>query len=74
MFSSSSVEETLSTIRTYIIPIPTREPLETILVKPKSPSAILPLVSFPHGGPHATASTAFSPATIALALAGCESR
>ena len=35
---------------------------------------IPPLITFPHGGPHGTTSTAFSPATTALALEGCQSK
>ena len=71
------VEEALSTIRTSIVPIPNREPFETILVQRKSrdrPTTIPPLITFPHGGPHNTTSTAFSPTTTALALEGCESK
>ena len=60
------------------MPIPDREPFETILVQPKSrdstPRTILPLITFPHGGPHTATSTAFSPTTTALALEGCESK
>jgi len=69
------IEEALSTLRTSIVPIPNREPFETILVQPKSrdtstPRSIPPLITFPHGGPHNTTSTAFSLTTTALALEG----
>lgn len=64
------IEKALSTIRTSIVPIPNRYPSETILVQPKTRETIPPLITFPHGGPHGTTSTTFSPATTALALEG----
>lgn len=67
------VTKALSTLRTSIVSIPGREPFKTILVQPKSqdaPRTVLPLITFPHGGPHGTTSTRFSPTTAALALEG----
>lgn len=55
------------------MPIPNREPFETILVQPDTPT-ILPLITSPHGGPHSATSTAFLPTITALALEGCESK
>jgi len=60
----------LSTIRTCIVPIPNRYPVETILIQPNNARTILPLITFPHGGPHGTTSTAFSAMTTALVLEG----
>ena len=76
LFFLHRVEKALSTIRTSIVPIPNRYPVETILIQPNNgniTTTIPPLITFPHGGPHGTTSTAFSAATIALVLEGCES-
>ncbi|GLB44407.1 putative alpha beta-hydrolase [Lyophyllum shimeji] len=64
--------EELATLRASIIPIPDRYPIETIVIQsavaPQTARDIRPCVTTPHGGPHATSTTAFSPATVALAL------
>ena len=67
------VVKNLSTVRTSIVSIPNRYPVETIVVQPKNPTKILPLITSPHGGPHSPNSVTFSPTTTALVLEGCES-
>ncbi|KJA17776.1 hypothetical protein HYPSUDRAFT_191754 [Hypholoma sublateritium FD-334 SS-4] len=63
----------LSAIRTSIIQIPGRPFLETIVVQKEdtqTSNAKPPCITYPHGGPHGTASIAFSAPTAALALEG----
>ncbi|KAH7927981.1 alpha beta-hydrolase [Leucogyrophana mollusca] len=71
---SPDAERALGELEVSIIPIPNRPSVETIVIQPKrttEESTPKPLcVTTPHGGPHATSTTAFSPATIALALEG----
>ncbi|KAF5376688.1 hypothetical protein D9615_007841 [Tricholomella constricta] len=66
------LEKELSTLRASVIAIPDRYPTETIVIQsaaaPQSRRDIRPCITTPHGGPHATTTTAFSPATVALAL------
>ncbi len=66
----------LKTLRTSIHPIPDRHPVETIVVRSvphdETQAASVPLVTVPHGGPHAGTTTAFSASTTALVLEGCE--
>ncbi|KAF9461397.1 Alpha/Beta hydrolase protein [Collybia nuda] len=66
-----AVQHALSGLRASIIQIPGRSPTETIVIQEKTPtSRVPPCVTAPHGGPHATTMTTFSPATVALALEG----
>lgn len=71
-----SVESALGGLTASIIPT-ARHPTETLVIQSKKASTTpgtKPIcVTIPHGGPHATSTTAFSPATAALALEGCES-
>ncbi|KAF8154267.1 Alpha/Beta hydrolase protein [Crassisporium funariophilum] len=61
----------LSKIRTSIVPIPNRYPVETILIRSSVAGASAqPCITSPHGGPHGATSTAFSPSTTALVLEG----
>ena len=75
--NSVQVKENLGTLQASIIPIPNRHPVETILLRTKTPdssvSAPRPCVFSPHGGPHTTMVTSFSPVYVALALEGCTS-
>ncbi|KAF5366775.1 hypothetical protein D9758_006498 [Tetrapyrgos nigripes] len=72
---SSKISESLSCLAVEIIPIPNRAPTETILVKNLNSKAsakdkVLPLILFPHGGPHGATHTGFNPAVAAWALEG----
>ncbi|KAF8064410.1 Alpha/Beta hydrolase protein [Lyophyllum atratum] len=68
----SNVEEELSALRASVITIPDRYPTETIVIQsaiaPEKVRDIRPCITIPHGGPHGTTLTAFSPAIAALAL------
>ncbi|KAL4260391.1 peptidase S9C family protein [Pleurotus pulmonarius] len=64
------VERALKTLDVSIMPIPGRYPTETVVYKSRDAGATPPLITVPHGGPHYTPTTAFSAATIALALEG----
>ncbi|KAF9449698.1 alpha/beta-hydrolase [Macrolepiota fuliginosa MF-IS2] len=68
------VYSALGSIHTSIHPIPDRHPTETIVIRSVLPNDLrgknVPLVTVPHGGPHAATTTAFSPATTALVLEG----
>ncbi|OAX35979.1 alpha/beta-hydrolase [Rhizopogon vinicolor AM-OR11-026] len=71
---SGEAESALRDLTASIIPIGARPPTETLVIQSKKASARpgpKPIcVTTPHGGPHATSTTAFSPATAALALEG----
>ncbi|KAJ8590553.1 alpha/beta-hydrolase [Rhizopogon salebrosus TDB-379] len=71
---SEEAERALDDLTASIIPIGARPPTETLVIQSKKASARpgpKPVcVTIPHGGPHATSTTAFSPATVALALEG----
>lgn len=71
----NTVETELSNLRASIIAIPDRYPTETIVIRnavePADRRDNRPCITSPHGGPHATTTTAFSPATVALALERC---
>ncbi|KAL0956583.1 hypothetical protein HGRIS_002721 [Hohenbuehelia grisea] len=67
---SSKIEQSLSSLKASIIPIPGRGPTETIVYQTNDVSQKLPMITVPHGGPHATTTTAFSASTVALALEG----
>ncbi|KAG5653150.1 hypothetical protein H0H81_002061 [Sphagnurus paluster] len=66
------LEVELSTLRASVIAIPDRYPTETIvihsIVPPENVQNIRPCITSPHGGPHITTTTAFTPAILALAL------
>lgn len=69
------VQDALSSLKSSIVQIPDSYPVETILLQPAVKDAsgeIPPCVTYPHGGPHGTSITAFSPSIAALALEGCE--
>ncbi|KAG1869408.1 hypothetical protein DFJ58DRAFT_765969 [Suillus subalutaceus] len=71
---SSTMKEALDDLTPSIIPITTRAPTESLLIQSKKASTNggpKPVcVTIPHGGPHATSTTAFVPAVVALALEG----
>ncbi|KAG1807980.1 Alpha/Beta hydrolase protein [Suillus subaureus] len=71
---SSTIKEALDDLTPSIIPITTRAPTETLLIQSKKASTSngpKPVcVTIPHGGPHATSTTAFVPSVVALALEG----
>ncbi|KAG2146235.1 Alpha/Beta hydrolase protein [Suillus clintonianus] len=71
---SSATEKALSDLTASVIPIGARPPTETLVIQSKKASTTpgpKPIcVTIPHGGPHASSTTAFSPATAALALEG----
>lgn len=60
-------------VRTSIVEIPGRYPTETIVVQSinSEASRLAPCITVPHGGPHATTTTAFAAATTAMVLEGC---
>jgi len=74
---SFSVKEALNDLTPSIIPITARAPVETLLIQSKKASTCggpKPVcVTILHGGPHATSTTSFFPAVVALALEGCAS-
>ncbi|KAG2137878.1 Alpha/Beta hydrolase protein [Suillus bovinus] len=71
---SSTIKEALDDLTPSIIPITIRAPTETLLIQSKRASmsgGSKPVcVTIPHGGPHATSTTSFFPAVVALALEG----
>ncbi|THV03554.1 alpha/beta-hydrolase [Dendrothele bispora CBS 962.96] len=70
---ASAVNESLSSLNLKIIPIPDRYPAETILIshsKSQADDKVLPLILFPHGGPHSTSNTGFNAGAAAWALEG----
>jgi acylaminoacyl-peptidase len=70
----SIVLSALQSVRTTIHPIPGRYPVETIVIRSmgdETQAKPAPLVTFPPGGPHYAATTAFSAANTAFALEGC---
>lgn len=64
------VRSKLELLKTTIVPIPYRKPIETIVLSPKNVSS-QPCVTVPHGGPHGAFSTTFNTLHAALALEGC---
>jgi len=64
------VERSLSSLESFIVSVPDRFPVETIVIKQRNPSKVLPTITFPHGGPHSATSTGFHAAQAAYALAG----
>ncbi|PPR01816.1 hypothetical protein CVT24_001680 [Panaeolus cyanescens] len=70
---SVKVQEALATVQTKIIPIPGRVPVETIVTQSTlftDGKTTPPCITWPHGGPHASASTEFYPLITALVLEG----
>ncbi|KAH7882100.1 Alpha/Beta hydrolase protein [Phlebopus sp. FC_14] len=69
---SAEVRRVLDGLVATIIPIPNRGPTETIVIQTKEHAdGRKPIcVTIPHGGPHATSTTAFTPSVLALALEG----
>ncbi|KIK91169.1 hypothetical protein PAXRUDRAFT_831063 [Paxillus rubicundulus Ve08.2h10] len=68
---SPKVKEALDCLSATIIPIPDRYPVETIVIQSKGSTDCTPVcVTIPHGGPHASSVTAFTPAVVAYALEG----
>ena len=69
------VQEAIDRLDVYVIPIPNRYPVETIVIQSKeSVEGHKPVcLTIPHGGPHASNVTSFTPGVLAYALEGCES-
>ncbi|RDB17643.1 Acylamino-acid-releasing enzyme [Hypsizygus marmoreus] len=68
---AAHVESALASLRSSILQIPGRFPTETIVIQSALASNdVPPCITTPHGGPHATTITSFSPSTVALALEG----
>ncbi|KAG1898892.1 Alpha/Beta hydrolase protein [Suillus fuscotomentosus] len=71
---SSTIKEALNDLTPSIIPITARAPVETLLIQSKKASTCggpKPVcVTILHGGPHATSTTSFFSAIVALALEG----
>ncbi|KAG2127690.1 hypothetical protein DEU56DRAFT_820074 [Suillus clintonianus] len=71
---SSTTKEALDGLTSSFIPITTRYPTETLVIRSKtltSGSGPKPVcLTIPHGGPHATSTSAFVPGGAALALEG----
>lgn len=69
-----TVQEAIDRLHACIIPIPNRHPVETIVIRSKeSVRGRKPVcLTIPHGGPHATNVTSFTPGVLAYALEGCE--
>lgn len=76
------VAERLGALVVRVLPIPGRAPTETIVLGQKTVLAgntsqngddLPPLISWLHGGPHATTTTAFNAQITGLALEGCMS-
>ena len=64
------MEKALRELRTAVVPIPNRYPVETILIEPRRRN-LQPLMTIIHGGPHGQVATAFAPGFAAYALQGC---
>jgi acylaminoacyl-peptidase len=71
---SSTTKEALDGLTSSIIPITARAPTESLLIQSKKaltsggPKPVC--VTIPHGGPHTTSTTAFTPSVVSLALEG----
>ncbi|KAI0682049.1 Alpha/Beta hydrolase protein [Cytidiella melzeri] len=66
---SDDLREQLEGLKTEIIPVPGRDPTETIVLR-KATQANQPSITMPHGGPHSPNTTQFSPTSAALAIEG----
>ncbi|TFK48157.1 alpha/beta-hydrolase [Heliocybe sulcata] len=60
----------LSSLESYVVSVPDRFPVETIVIKQRNPGKILPTITYPHGGPHSASSSAFQASLAAYVLAG----
>ncbi|KAF9022062.1 alpha/beta-hydrolase [Hymenopellis radicata] len=69
---SRDVSDALSKLTMEIIKTPERHPTESIVLRhsQSTDESRNPLIAMPHGGPHATWPTSWTPATTALALEG----
>ncbi|KAK2465161.1 hypothetical protein APHAL10511_002853 [Amanita phalloides] len=68
---SEELKCALSSIKTEIIPIPGRDPVETIVISKSSITGeIPPCILSPHGGPHVASTTEFNPLHAAFVLEG----
>ncbi|KAH7927715.1 alpha beta-hydrolase [Leucogyrophana mollusca] len=69
---SMEATEALNGLKHSVVSIPERYPTDVLVIQPKEvPPGPKPIcITYPHGGPHSTSTTAFSPAAIALALEG----
>ncbi|KAF8898201.1 Alpha/Beta hydrolase protein, partial [Mucidula mucida] len=69
---SSDASEALSRLTMEIIKTPERHPTESIVLRHRQSKDEVrnALITMPHGGPHATWATSWTPATTALALEG----
>jgi acylaminoacyl-peptidase len=67
------VESALATLSASVISIPERHPTQAIVLRSQiNPKTKDPCITSPHGGPHATTTTAFSAAGAAYVLEGCQ--
>ncbi|KAF8882831.1 Alpha/Beta hydrolase protein [Infundibulicybe gibba] len=65
------VEKRLSDLQASVHKIPNQHPTESIVIQRKNSSGKKdPCITFIHGGPHTTTTTAFTPLIVALALEG----
>lgn len=73
IWPTSAVSSAMSKLDFTVVPLPKFGASEIILVAPTSLTAKStppPVITFPHGGPHATTTTDYSASVAALALAG----
>ncbi|CAL1698482.1 unnamed protein product [Somion occarium] len=66
---SDSLREGLASLKTSIIPIPHRYPIETVVLGPKDGSSRA-CITNPHGGPHGSSTTLFNIFNAVFALEG----
>ncbi|KAJ7153100.1 Alpha/Beta hydrolase protein [Mycena crocata] len=69
-YVSPPVQAALSSLVSSVVPIVELGRIQTVVLRPASPEATPPCIQYIHGGPHSVATTAFSPATVALTLEG----
>ncbi|KAH0833856.1 Alpha/Beta hydrolase protein [Lanmaoa asiatica] len=69
---SPKLQEAIDRLDACVIPIPNRYPIETIVIRSKeSAQGHKPVcLTIPHGGPHASSVTSFTPGVLAYALEG----
>ncbi|KAM6493471.1 Alpha/Beta hydrolase fold [Amanita muscaria] len=70
---SEDTEAVLSSLKTDIMAVPNRHPVEVIIIRqPKlfGTQNLPPCILMPHGGPHGTSTSEFSPMVAALVLEG----
>lgn len=74
MMKTFTVQSALATLSASVMSIPERHPTQAIVLRSQiQPKAKDPCITYPHGGPHATTTTAFSAAGAASVLEGCQS-